>query len=435
MTVMPAQASPFQQMSFYPSAAATPGLGMRPLHATPLSGAPVATQKPFSLNAPPQAARVHQEAAPSEKTSKKPERTLWQRFLLTAPIIGLAGGLAAVLGNRREAIKPLAKLVGREVKQSGAMEGNLKKLGDVFIGFSVFLRSVSGIAQGVTTMQPAMILSNGIQMLPASVHALNWMPAIGKSKLGKLADHFGAQLIFLGGLYTLGFANALKNKDPNTPDREKRTYDMTRFKSVFDHDNGLTPGERAKVFLRENLKMLKFIAGDHVQMMKEIFTPAKAENQPAAALHFDGHSVSEENVNWQEKAKAWIKAPMAKKSYMAVLCSYLGTLPIVFLGKRYPNISGNPVLVGFKFLNMLLANMAPFAIAMNRDDWRGKSPLLGVPLSVTGMALSHNKLGLAAGYLGDSITDNFFSSVAVDGVQMGDKQNKPDSAPAANANA
>jgi hypothetical protein len=70
-----------------------------------------------------------------------------------------------------------------------------------------------------------------------------------------------------------------------------------------------------------------------------------------------------------------------------------------------------------KAVGMSIANMAPFAIALNRDDLRGKAPLIGVPMAVVGMANSRNPFFVGMGHLGESFNDLFFSDVAVNGVR------------------
>jgi len=340
-----------------------------------------------------------QEEGNQDKAASPPSPLLavWRRFLLTAPVIGLTGGVLMVTHSLPKSLR--TKIIPPQ------LDTGVQNLGRKLLGGSVLLRSIGGISAGIVSGQPNMILGNLVQTGAAGILAFSKSKAV---------QNLATSLeMLLGGLYTVGFANELKNKDPNTPASEIRKYDMSHLKSLFRPGNPLTWTQRAKGTAQELGHMTAFAATDHVLLVKNVVN----------ALRQAGTAQTSQ-VTPREKAEQWVKAPSALKSQIAALFFYMGSLPIVFLTRRNPKIGEKKVIVALKGLGMIIANAAPFAIALNRDDFRGKAPLVGVPMAVLGMANSKNPFYVGLGHLGESFNDVFFSDVAVNGVNTG-RENKP----------
>jgi hypothetical protein len=195
---------------------------------------------------------------------------------------------------------------------------------------------------------------------------------------------------------------------------------MTRLKSLFKRNTDMTLGERFKGFLGSMGSMAAFTIQDHVLLIKDL------GNKAIQLFRKQDKSAGQPELSFKGKLDQWTKEPSASKSQLAALFFYLGTLPIMLLTRKNPKIGEKFHVVALKFIGMSIANLAPFAIALNRDDLRGKAPLIGAPMAVLGMANSRNPFFVGMGHLGESFNDLFFSDVAVNGVKT-----KSDPAPTA----
>jgi hypothetical protein len=345
---------------------------------------------------------------PDARQEKKDPSTLgkiWKNIILFAPVLGFIGSSTLIIkslprGFKTGLVNGLLKAGGRAPVAAEKIDGQLKAMGQRVLGFAVLLKSLGGISAGVVCGQPSMIWGNLIQILPAGILAF---------KRSNAMQNFATSMeMLLGGFYTIGFANELKNKDDKTPPEQIRRYDMTRLKSLFDWGNGLTLEKRLTGLFSEMAGMAKFTAQDHVQLVKDLWSKG---------IHGFSGNASERSVQpLKDRLSEWAKEPSATKSQLAALFFYMGTLPILLLTRHNPKIGEKFPVVALKFIGMAIANLAPFAIALNRDDLRGKAPLIGAPMAALGMANSRNPFFVGMGHLGEAFNDLFFSDVAVNGV-------------------
>jgi hypothetical protein len=382
------------------------------------NGSPIPATSYFSHkpnNAAPPEQSPEMEKAQTEKQSSALAKA-WKQIILFAPILGFIGSSTLITKSLPNSVKTkivngALKTVKRAPLPTEAIDSGLKNAGQKFLGFAVLLKSLGGISAGIVSGQPSMIWGNLIQILPAGILAF---------KKSNAMQNFATSMeMLLGGFYTIGFANELKNKDPKTSPEQIRRYDMTRLKSLFNWSNGMTAGERFKGLLGTMGGMAAFTIQDHVLLFKDL------GHQAIQLLRRQDHSNGQQ-ATFKEKMEQWTKEPSASKSQLAAMFFYLGTLPILLLTRKNPKIGEKFHVVALKFIGMAIANLAPFAIALNRDDLRGKAPLIGAPMAVLGMANSRNPFFVGMGHLGESFNDLFFSDVAVNGVKT-----KSDPAPAA----
>lgn len=400
----------FAQWQGGPSYASTstPGLPAWPTQANPNGQTFLAapTHNPFlqGKDVPPQTQKEDEKT----KTEKQPSdlAKAWKKFVLFAPIVGFLGSGTLILGAKTSLLNPILKVVGRAPLPVTAADQKFKNIGQKSLGIAVLLKSLGGISAGVVSGQPSMIWGNLIQLIPSGILAFK--------KSNHLQNFATSMEMLLGGLYTIGFANELKNKDPGTAPDKIRRYDMTRLKSIFNHSTQLSMEQRFTGLLSTLGSMAAFTIQDHVLLFKDL---------GKKLFNHQSKRPEEKEQTLKEKLSNWTKQPSAIKSQLAVLFFYMGTLPILLLTRKNPKIGEKRSIVALKAIGMSIANAAPFAIAMNRDDLRGKAPLIGAPMAVIGMSNSRNPFFVGLGHLGESFNDLFFSDVAVNGVKTKSEPN------------
>jgi hypothetical protein len=363
---------------------------------------------------PPQAESIS-EKQPAEEKESSTLSTAWKKTILFAPILGFIASSALITkslpkGLKQKLVNGTLKAAGRTPLPIDKIDNGLKNFGQKFLGFAVLLKSLGGISAGIVSGQPSMIWGNLIQIIPSGILAFK--------KSNAMQNLATSMEMLLGGFYTIGFANELKNKDPKTSPDQIRKYDMTHLKSLFDRKNDLTVEKRLTGLLGELGHMAAFTIEDHILLVKDLGQKA------IQAFSKKEASPDEPQPTFKSKLEQWTKEPSASKSQLAVLFFYLGTLPILLLTRKNPQIGEKRFIIALKAIGMAIANLAPFAIAFNRDDLRGKAPLIGAPMAVIGMANSRNPFFVGMGHLGESFNDLFFSDVAVNGVKT-----KSDSTP------
>jgi hypothetical protein len=352
-----------------------------------------------------------QNSAEQPQEEKKPLSPLgkaWKQIILFAPILGFISSSALIakslpMGVKSFMVNGTLKALGRPAVNQAKMDESLRAFGQKFLGFSVLLKSLGGISAGILSGQPSMIWGNLIQIIPSGILAFK--------RSNSLQNFATSMEMLLGGLYTIGFANELRNKDPKTPPEQIRRYDMTRLKSLFSRGSDLSAQDRLKGLFQTMKQMAVFTVQDHALLVKDL---------GRKAVHFASKNedpAQEPSQTLRARLSEWVRQPSATKSQLAVIFFYLGTLPILLLTRKNPKIGEKRSIVALKAVGMSIANMAPFAIALNRDDLRGKAPLIGVPMAVVGMANSRNPFFVGMGHLGESFNDLFFSDVAVNGVR------------------
>jgi hypothetical protein len=279
-----------------------------------------------------------------------------------------------------------------------------------------FFSAINGISQGIISMQPSMVLCNIGQLL-VTTPMFSIAGATQSQRLKTLAASLD---MFFGGLYTVGFATEIANKSKPENDPTVRVYDMSRLKQAFIPSSGMNIAQRASAIGKELVGMTVFAAQDHVDLVKNLVKDntsiARSIANPNTwrrkdeALYPDLETDSRFNVN--DLAK-----PSANKSRIAAMLTYAGTLPIVLLNTRIPDIGNKFIPQLLKGGAMLTANLSLFTLALNRDDWKGRAPLLGVPLSVIGNAKANNDFFVGIGQIGEAMNNLFFSDMAVNGLK------------------
>lgn len=345
---------------------------------------------------------------PEEQKESSTLAKAWKKTILFAPILGFIASSALITkslpkGFKTGIVNGTLKAAGHSPLAADKIDDGLKNFGQKFLGFAVLLKSLGGISAGIVSGQPSMIWGNLIQIIPSGILAFK--------KSNSMQNLATSMEMLLGGFYTIGFANELKNKDPKTAPDQIRRYDMTHLKSLFNRDNDLSMEKRLSGFVGELGRMAAFTIKDHVLLIKDL-------EQTVAQMFRKKETPSDQpQPTFKAKLEQWTKEPSASKSQLAVLFFYLGTLPILLLTRKNPKIGEKRSIIALKAIGMAIANLAPFAIAFNRDDLRGKAPLIGAPMAVIGMANSRNPFFVGMGHLGESFNDLFFSDVAVNGVK------------------
>lgn len=404
MTYM-AGLSTFPTVSFPVSSYALPGLNGT-MEARPFAP----TENPFQ---PLPFARDAEtsEPQPGPQANTSVLAAAWKKVVFLAPVLGFIGSSALIAkslpkGMRDGIVKTAFKAIGRDSMRMGRSDERLRAFGQKTLGFAVLLKSLGGISAGIVSGQPSMIWGNLIQIIPSGILAF---------KRSNALQNFATSMeMLLGGLFTLGFANELKNKDARTAPGEIRRYDMSRLKSLFQPGQNLTFKNRLEGLLNEMKRMARFTAQDHIQLVRDL--SQKSEQLLDGKR---GNPPERSNNSFQGRLLDWAGQPSAAKSQVAVLFFYLGTLPILLLTRRNPKIGEKKSIVALKATGLAIANLAPFAIALNRDDLHGKGPLIGAPMTVIGMANSKSPFFVGLGHLGEAFNDLFFSDVAVNGVKTG----------------
>lgn len=381
-----------------------------------------------------------------EKEEAKHRKEL---FTLAGPSLLLLGGLSWMLKGLPAGVDK--KLFGRFIK-SGNVEEKLNtafsKFGYITLGAGGALLGANGILAGVTSNQPSMITGNILQFIPSAIlMALSLgTKRFSGAKAETLRNIAVSATMATGGIFTLGFANEIKNKDPNTLNGSMTSYDMSRFRSLYSRDSNISFGERVIGITTELSKMFAFTIADHARLLKNL--PADFRH---VASVFRNHSSEHPN---DSKLKEWLTKPSADKSHIAALFFYLGALPVLLFSHKVPHVTQSrlfksaaeklPVSItqaplfksmtkpvneiakgktvtALKWIGMLMANLSLFSIALNRDDLKGKAPLLGVPMAVFGMA-SGKQFFQGMGNVGESVSNLFYSDMAVNGLETGKKE-------------
>jgi len=326
-------------------------------------------------------------------------KKIWDGFILAGPIFGLISAVAllaksAPFGAKQSLVESAAKVLGVQTLSEKTMN-RLAKIGQRSMAFSWVMRSLNGIVAGLGEGQPTMILGNLIQLIPSIKLATK-----ESASLRQLVLNMG---VALGGLFTVGYAQSIKNKDPNTNPADIRRYDMSKLKALFDSKSGMSVLKRVSTLFSELVKMTGFAIKDHWIMVQDLVRSGKSiVNNDSETSRID-------------RLKTWATNPTSGKSQASVLLFYLGAIPAVLIAliTKKNAIWDNKLVMVLKGVAMLLANLAPFTIALNRDDLRGKASMVGAPLALLGTAISNP--GLAG--LGDSLNDIHFSDMAVNGLK------------------
>ncbi len=324
----------------------------------------------------------------------------WDTFILAGPAVSLLSGLlllAATPVKRLNGtpIEWAARSLGRKAPESALIQRSAS-IGQRMMSSSYVLRSLNGIGAGLLSGQPSMIVGNLIQLVPSIKLAMSESPSVRA-----LVTNIG---IFLGGLFTVGFANELWNKNPNTPEDKIRRYDMQQLKDLFNASSDIKPLRRLTGLLSEMGKMTLFSVQDHFLMLGSMAKTAVRLIQGKPPEHGERMSFTE-----------WLKTPTAGKSRLAVLFFYMGSIPIMLLERKNPAIIQKPLLMALKGIGAVITAMAPVAIALQRNDMQGRAPILAAPLTVLGSIFSNSGLS----QFGEGFNDLMFSKAAVEGIDIG----------------
>lgn len=353
------------------------------------------------------------------KESDAEEASAFKRaFVLVGPILGFLGGLMMMGSHRygkfdKRMKTPLKDvLVGKE-KSVDSLNESLKKYGKWLLGIGNGFVSINGLMAGLQSGQPGMLVNN-LFMLPTSL----WI-ARAQSNLSLGIAHTIA--IFLGGMYTMGLANEFPSA--LDPDKEPIKYDMSNLQEALSLSSDMSIGDRVGTAVRDFFGMMKFVGGDHIRLIKSVSATAfallkgaikGAGNIPEIASNPGGlvDAITEKDFT----------QPYQELSYLSMFCAYLSTIPLVFTYLTKGNnelalkiVQNHPAMQLLRAGTMTFSNVALFNLALHRKDLLGKTPLLGVPMSIMGTAMSNSPFYVGLTYVGENMNNLLFSQVAVDG--------------------
>ena len=266
-----------------------------------------------------------------EKEEAKHRKEL---FTLIGPSLLLLGGLSWMLKGLPAGVDK--KIFGRFIK-SGNVEAKLNsrfdKFGYITLGAGGALLGANGILAGVTSNQPSMVTGNILQFIPSAILLALSLGSkkFSGAKVETLRNLAVSAIMATGAIFTLGFANEIKNKDPNTPDSQKISYDMSRFKALTSRKSGIGFGERIIGIVSELSKMFSFTVADHARLLKNI-----PDDFKHVASVFRNHPSEHPN---DSKLKEWLTKPSADKSHIAALFFYLGALPVLLFSHKVPHVT------------------------------------------------------------------------------------------------
>lgn len=343
---------------------------------------------------PAKPARMHAVSAAEEPLKLQPALTVnndhqpisaaKKLVVSLAPALSLLGGVAllgASLGARLPL--PISKSAWRTLKPG------LEKGGTAAVSAALGFGALNDAIAGVTTQQPSMIAAGALQVIPAAM-------MVGAKSNATKAMAFNLWTL-LAAVWTVGFANDMANKHHSKHQEPTRAYDMTTFKSVFDTQSQAPISQRLGTLAKEGAKMSAFIAGDHVHLAKSLL------NGTSAPTSLKG-----------------LFEPSTAISRASVLLTYAGALPLLVKGLKNPNLLVHSRLAnvcdGLKMGALALANLSYVNLALHRQDWKGRAPLLGVPLTVIGTSTAHNNRLIGMSQLGEGLNSLFFSDVALKGL-------------------
>jgi hypothetical protein len=276
------------------------------------------------------------------------------------------------------------------------------KLGRQLLSISLFFRGLNGILGGIASQQPSMVVGSLLEMLSA--------PLLAIASTGKMKGLAMNLYVLSAGIWTLGFANEIANKAQTSIKGEGRFYDMTRFKEAFN------PGQeslsnKAQTVATELAQMVRFTIEDHVFSLKKLL--------PSIRKFF---AQRDETASSDRSISNLVK-PSANISRLSVLLTYVGVLTVLGKGLFTRKPIEGLVSSLFKGSAILLANLSLFNLALQRRDAVGMAPLLGIPLSIIGLANIGSDLRLAMGGIGEGLNSLFFSDMTKQGLPYTRKPN------------
>ena len=246
------------------------------------------------------------------KPSSAPGK-VWRQMILFAPTIGLIGSSALITkslptGIKTSLVNTVRRTVGRSSLKPGNIDEGLKEFGQKVVGFDIFMKSLSGVSAALVSGQPSMTWGNLIQIIPSGILAF---------KRSDVLQNFATSMeILLGGLYTIGFANELKNKDPHTRSNQIRRYDMARLTSLFKLDNPLSLKQRLMSLPQVLADMAVFTMKDHVLLFQDLGRQAQKLGQKAGQLLVRGEHKAEPAKSLTSRLGEWIRIlPPLKANY------------------------------------------------------------------------------------------------------------------------
>jgi hypothetical protein len=239
------------------------------------------------------------------------------------------------------------------------------KLSKILLTATVFPKALNGIVYGITSQQPSMIFEY-IGELLTFPFALAQTPLI-------------QNIVFmLSGLFSLGLANDLDNdKRRAAGDKKLRVYDMTKLKSVFSSQSGLSASQRLQTLGGETWGMTKFVGEDILVGFQRI-----KRDIPLALQHKNNEMTNGEGNGG--------------KASMNFALLQFGTIPKLMLS--FMKNDTGPLAQAIKAYSWTLQSAAAFVgsfsifmLGLKGETMGERVPMLGVTTESTGRIISSGK--------------------------------------------
>lgn len=351
--------------------------------------------------------------APRPKSTKK----AWHRILLISPICNLLGGISLIVGALMPASKPAAApAVTEKTVQQGVnaaavsnqvdaetrnqwdqVKGTLTQMGWVFTSIGSITGSINGMSLGYVYKQPGMVLASMASMMCAPLLMVD--PSITLRS---------AMLLF-GGPWLAGMGNRVKNEYSLEKGEAPREFDMAPLidrKALEQLASGGKPmglGGRIKSWLGHSGRMVRFVAGDQVVMVKSLatsFTQIRSKEKRKAEEEKRRNLAS---ISGQmEQSLAQLK-PSSTQNYVGAMLTYVGSVPMLFVGGSMPAVT--EICTKLNALGGLCADSSLLMTAIKEKE---KWLLVGIPMRVAGNAFMHTDIGTGVNLIGRVAVQNYF---------------------------